>query len=258
MTLRISLAIALALAATGCDAKQANKASQQAPKPVVIRPVLLKASDGVVVHGTWYDEPDAKAVIVLFHQAESSKDEYATIAPRLAKAGYSALAIDQRSGGALFGKNETAAALGRNVDYLDGRPDMQAALDWARKLQLPIVLWGSSYSSSLIFPLAARDPDGIVGLLAFSPGEYFANKHMIRSAAAKVKVPAFVASTNAKDEVAEADSIMAAVPKGRGNIRFVPAHGVHGSSTLIPARNPEGAKENWKPVLDFLARVTRS
>jgi dienelactone hydrolase len=258
MRLRILLAIALTLAATGCEAKQGRKASQQPAKPVVTRPVLLKASDGVVVHGLWYDEPDAKAVILLFHQAESSKDEYATIGPRLAKAGYSALAIDQRSGGALFGKNETVAGLGRNADYLDARPDMQVALDWARKLQLPIVLWGSSYSSSLIFPLAARDPDGIVGLLAFSPGEYFADKNMIRTAAAKVKAPAFIASTNAKDEVAEADAIMAAVPKGRGNVRFIPAHGVHGSSTLIDARNPDGAEANWKPVLNFLARVTRS
>lgn len=50
-------------------------------------------------------------MILLFHQAGSSKAEYATISPRLVAAGYSALAIDQRSGGELFGSNETAAAL---------------------------------------------------------------------------------------------------------------------------------------------------
>ncbi len=71
--------------------------------------VQLKAADGVTVFGSYYRAERPKALILLFHQAGSSKDEYATIAPRLTAAGYSALAIDQRSGGSLFGRNETAA-----------------------------------------------------------------------------------------------------------------------------------------------------
>jgi hypothetical protein len=35
----------------------------------------------------------------------------------------------------------------------------------------------------------------------------------------------------------------------------VPAHGVHGSSMLIPSRNPAGAEENMRAVLSFLDRV---
>jgi dienelactone hydrolase len=247
--------IALLLAATACDAQPTQHATKAAQTQAAAEPVTLKASDGVTVHGLYYKAARPKALILLFHQAMSSKDEYATIAPRLVRAGYSALAIDQRSGDGMFGTNETAAALGRKADYLEARPDLQAALDWAQTQKLPIILWGSSYSSALIFPLAASDPDGIVALLAFSPGEYFADKNMIRRAAAKLKVPVFVASTNSKDETGEADPIMAALPKSPRNVRFIPAHGVHGSSMLIPKRNPEGAEANWREVMAFLGRV---
>jgi dienelactone hydrolase len=222
----------------------------------VAQPVTLTAADGVKIHGLFYQSSKPKALILLFHQAGSSKDEYATIAPRLQGLGYSALAIDQRAGDGLFGKNETAAGLGRKADYLDARPDLQAALDWAQRQNLPIIVWGSSYSSALVFPLAAGDPQGIVAVLSFSPGEYFDDRHMIRDAAAKLKVPVFIASTNAKDETSEADPIMAAVPKNPANVRFVPDHGVHGSSMLIAGRNPEGAEANMRAVLAFLDRVT--
>jgi dienelactone hydrolase len=259
MRLLLCLPLALSLSAVACNAKPVERATADgAPKPTVsaiaAEPLTLMASDGVTVHGLLYKAPKPRALILLFHQAESSKDEYATIAPRLVKAGYSALAIDQPAGDGMFGTNETAEALGRK-DYLEARPDLQAALDWAHAQNLPIILWGSSYSSALIYPLAASDPKGIVALLSFSPGEYFDDKHMIRMAAAQVKVPVFIASTNSKEEMGEADPIMAALPKSSGNVRYVPEHGVHGSSTLIVARNPDGAEANWHAVLDFLGRV---
>ena len=258
--MRWILALPLLLSAAACDARPAgNSATENATATAAAHPMTLKAADGVTIHGSFYKAANPKALILLFHQAGSSKDEYATIAPRLVEAGYSALAIDQRVGDGLFGKNETAAALGRDADYLEARPDLQAALDWAQTQKLPIILWGSSYSSSLIFPLAADHPNGIVALLSFSPGEYFdSDKQMIRRAAAKVNVPVFIASASSKEETDEADPVMAALPKSARNVRFVPEHGVHGSSTLIESRNPEGAEANWRAVLSFLDQVTKA
>ena len=250
-------AIPLLLAAASCDAQPSRNAVAQSPKSETASgPVTLKAEDGITVYGRLHKTEHPKALILLFHQAGSSKDEYATIAPRLAEAGYSSLAIDQRSGGGMYGTNETAKAFGRDVRYREARPDLQAALDWAQQQKLPIVLWGSSYSSALIFPLAADDPQGIVALLAFSPGDYFDGDPPVRDAAAKLTVPAFVASTNSKEETDYADPIMAALPKNPANVRFAPDHAVHGSSMLIAKRNPEGADEAWRPVLAFLHRVT--
>ena len=78
-------------------------------KALAAQPVTLKAADGVTVYGTYYPASEPKALILLFHQAGSSSGEYAAIAPRLARAGYSSLAIDQRVGGNLYGPNRTMA-----------------------------------------------------------------------------------------------------------------------------------------------------
>ena len=73
-------------------------------------PLVLQAHDGVSISALVYEATHPKGVILLFHQAGSSKAEYATIAPRLAAAGFTALAIDQRSGGSLYGPNETVVS----------------------------------------------------------------------------------------------------------------------------------------------------
>jgi alpha-beta hydrolase superfamily lysophospholipase len=252
--MRLLLAASLILAAGACNAKPApsNEAAAALPGSEA---VTRKAADGVTVYGRLYKAEKPKALILLFHQAGSSKDEYATIAPRLVTAGYSALAIDQRAGGGLYGTNETAKAFGREVRYREAMPDLQAALGWARTQKLPIILWGSSYSSSLIFPLTAKDPQGIIALLSFSPGEYFDGHPAVGAAAATLRVPVFVASGNSKDETGEADPIFAALPRNAANVRFVPDHGVHGSSTLVAAKNPAGARANWDAVMAFLSRV---
>lgn len=255
--MRTLLALLLTVAAAACNAKPAGDASGKKGDEWVVtvgQPVTLTAADGVKVFGAFEQADHPKALILLFHQAGSSKDEYATITPLLAQNGFSSLAIDQRSGGGLFGSNQTVRTLGKSADYLDAQKDLKAALDWGQEQKLPIILWGSSYSSSLIFRLAADHPQGIIALLSFSPGEYFdSDKHMISAAAAKIHVPVFIAST--KDEVGDADPIMAALPKNPADVRFVPDHGVHGSSTLIAKRNPEGTEANWSAVMAFLNRV---
>ncbi|MDB5703585.1 MAG: hypothetical protein JWN66_701 [Sphingomonas bacterium] len=258
----------LACAACHSTAPEAGNAANTAAAAVAAEPIppssfWLRANDGLTVRGTIYRADKPKAIILLFHQAGSSKDEYATIAPRLVKAGYSALAIDQRSGGALFGKNETAAvarqpasSVGRpeGLDYLDAKPDLQAAVDWARRENLPIILWGSSYSASLVFPVAAENVGPIKAVLAFSPGEYFADKHLVEDAAKKLTVPVFVTSAADPEEIAEAGKIAEAVPGGNATI-YKPLDGVHGSSTLIAAKEPKGAEANWQAVLAFLKKV---
>jgi dienelactone hydrolase len=216
--------------------------------------ISFKAKDGVVVHGSYYRATHPRALILLFHQAGSSKDEYATIAPRLVDAGYSALAIDQRSGGDLFGPNETAAGLGRKADYLEAKQDLEAALAWGQAQKLPVMLWGSSYSSSLIFLVAAAHPD-VKAVLAFSPGEYFDNKSMVRDAASHVTAAIYVTSASTDEEIESARGILAASPSSLKQQYIPRTGGVHGSSTLIEARNPKGAGDNWKAVLAFLGHV---
>lgn len=254
MHLSRALVLFIALAAvSGCD-RSAPTRDATAPFVAPSRALTLTAKDGVTVYARLYPAENPNAVILLFHQAGSSKDEYATIAPRLVAAGYTALAIDQRSGGALYGPNETAAHVTAKSDYLDAAQDLQAAVDWAQAQKLPVVVWGSSYSASLVFPLAVKNTGKIKGVLAFSPGEYFPDKHLVAAAAARLTVPVYVTSAPDAEEVAAAKAITDALPPGLVT-RYVPTEGVHGSSTLIAAKDPKGAETNWLPVLSFLKKV---
>jgi len=214
-------------------------------------PVMLKARDGVSISGLVYPATHPKAIILLFHQADSSKAEYATIAPRLAASGFTALAIDLRSGGSLYGPNETAARLSKPATYEQAKFDLVAALDWALPQHLPVVLWGSSYSAALVFEVAAEHADEVSAVVAFSPGEYLEDRGSVTRAAARVRAPIYVTSSPDAEEVRSARAILAASP-ARVKTQYLPRFGVHGASTLIEARDPKGAADNWMHVLTFL------
>jgi dienelactone hydrolase len=222
--------------------------------------VLLGAADGVKVHGEVWRGAGAKPpIVVCFHQAGSSAAEYTPIAPRLVAAGFTVLAIDQRSGdGAFGGTNRTAAALGREASYDEALPDLEAALAWAKAEArgAPVVVWGSSYSAALVFLLAAAHPGDVAGVVAFSPGEYLARDDAVRAAAAKVDVPVYIDQSSSREEIARSAAILKAV-KSRAKQQLVAsAPSTHGSSTLREDKNAAGAEAHWQGVLAFLARFT--
>jgi pimeloyl-ACP methyl ester carboxylesterase len=181
---------------------------------------------------------ESATLVLLFHQAGWSRGEYREIAPKLVKAGYRVMAVDQRSGGAVNGvQNEThrrATQMGLPRNYLDAYVDMEAALAYARKeLEAKrIIVWGSSYSASLVFRLAAEHADLVIAVMAFSPGEYFkkSGSDYIQSFARRTKQPVLVASAKKERELVL--PIFKASPAKR-KILFTPASkGQHGSRAL--------------------------
>jgi len=227
-----------------------------APALAAPQQITLTAADHVKVFAAYYGTGDkAKPIVLLFHQAGGSGAEYASIAPKLNALGFNALAVDQRSGGNLFGRaNRTVKALGRSTGYRAALPDLQAALGWARANDTgKIVVCGSSYSASLVFLLAAANPGKVAAVMAFSPGEYLGNAHAVRDAAAKLtNVAVFVSSASSRGEIADARAIVDAVPSAT-KTQFVPKHAPHGASALRADANPAGSKEVWAAVERFLA-----
>ena len=220
-------------------------------------PITLTASDGVRVYAWRYEQATTKPTILLFHQAGSNHAEYSTIAPRLVAMGYNCLALDQRSGGRMWGvNNRTAETLGREADYLSALGDLEAALAWAKSKGLPRpIVWGSSYSASLVFVLAAKHQADIAGVLAFSPGEYLGEPHTVESAARQLNLPVFIDCAKDNDEIAIAHTLAQACH----GTQFVPKiAGIHGSSTLRQDRNPKGAPENWAAVEKFLSELPKA
>jgi dienelactone hydrolase len=218
-----------------------------------VETLTFPSLDGLEVTADLYLAHPAEApLILLFHMAGSSRAEYASIAPRLNRLGFNAMAVDQRSGG---GRNETAKRAReakKGTTYIHALPDMKAALAFARAKYArgKVILWGSSYSASLVLKMAGDDPASCDGVLAFSPGEYFVPPVSIEESAKGIKVPVFVSS--AKFEGEDWKAIFAAIG-APGKESFLPeGGGAHGSEAL--AEETPGNAEYWKAVEPFLKR----
>ncbi|NOR40850.1 MAG: alpha/beta hydrolase [Gammaproteobacteria bacterium] len=179
-------------------------------------------------------------VIVLFHQAGSSRGEYTDIAPWLNTLGYNCMAVDQRSGETIRGiENEAAARAvkeNRPTGYIDALPDINAALDYARRNygKKGVIAWGSSYSAALVLKVAGDSPGQVDGVLAFSPGEYFKragkSDSWIQTSVRHIKVPVFI--TSSRNEADAWAAIFEAI-ESDNKVAFIPVtEGRHGSRAL--------------------------
>ena len=211
--------------------------------------VTYKAADGLTVNADSQPaQGKSRGLIALFHQADANRFEYEKIAPKLNAMGFATLAVDQRSGGNMFGGTNKTAAQVKGASYLDTLPDLQASVRYAKDTLKAkrILIWGSSYSSALVFLVAANDKD-VAGVLAFSPDEYLAKPTMVRDAAKNVRVPVFITSTGSEADAAK--QILMAIAS-TDKTQFIPKGiGAHGSSILS---NSLSQKEFWGAVEQFL------
>ena len=217
----------------------------------VTETVTFYAEDGLEITADLYKTENVDApYIILFHRAMFSRGEYRVIAPRLIENGFNCLAIDQRSGNKARGViNQTAAEAkthGFSRKYTDALPDLRAAFLYVKgKLGArKIIIWGSSYSSSLVFILGNEFPADISGILAFSPGEYFkVSDRNINDYAKNIKCPVFItAERRIKDK---AKIIYDSVPFSNNTI-FLDVD-KHGSELLWPQ-----TESSWGYVINFL------
>jgi alpha-beta hydrolase superfamily lysophospholipase len=150
--------------------------------------------------------------------------------------------------------NETSALAkkkGLPTGYLEARPDIEAAVDYAHKMngKKPIVILGSSYSASLALLISAQS-DRIKAVVAFSPGEFLKGTNVAQEIASLNK-PIFV--TSAKSEI-EATTDIVRFVKGRYVTQFKPdVDGFHGSKTLW--ESVRGFETYWSALLKFLAKL---
>ena len=224
--------------------------------------LVLRASDGVSVHGAWIRAESAgvRPVLLLFHQGGASgMAEYGPLIPRLTGAGYDLLVVDQRRGGDRFGgQNRTAAGLeGEEPPYCAVYPDLVAALDHARVRSpgAPVVAWGSSYSAALVLKLAADRARDLAGVLAFSPasGDPMAGcDPMI--AAANLELPVLVLRPVGEMEIPRVAGQLTWFQE-RGYQTWVADPGTHGSSMLVAERAEGDVEATWQTVLAFLERA---
>ncbi len=86
------------------------------------------------------------------------------MAPALNKIGLDTLAVDQRSGGTMWGhRNRTVVKLGKSTGYLEVLVDLQAAVNWAATNKYKtIIAVGSCAEIATLFETMAKANERIV------------------------------------------------------------------------------------------------
>jgi len=235
-----------------------GKFSKQADTNYVVpEKITFPSIDSLPVVANLYHKNELAPVIVLCHQAGFNKFEYTGIARTLWEKGFNCLAIDQRSGGGLIEEfNETQQeALKRKLatDFLDAEQDLIAAVKFAsEKYKKPVILWGSSYSSTLALHVAIAREE-VRAVIAFSPGDYFEKeKGLLRTKLQTFSKPMFV--TSSREEAKELTEMLSKMKMTAHQVQFIPdSAGHHGSRALW--RTSGNNEEYWKAIDVFLGKV---
>lgn len=220
----------------------------------------FKSLDGVDVHADLYmPYVDSATMIILLHQAGWSRGEYGEIAMKLNEMGFNCLAVDLRSGNQVNGvvnlTNQSARQQMKETLYIHSLPDIVAAVNHAREFLASdkLILWGSSYSSSLALVVAAEMPDKVDAVMSFSPGEYFKSMgkpdDYISSHAAQINIPVFL--TGSSSEIEGIQPMFDLIPSVNKTL-FDPDNtsGNHGSKALWSTFSDSRAY--WRAVKKFL------
>jgi hypothetical protein len=168
------------------------------------------------------------------------------------------LAVDLRSGKEInYIQNETAIRAAEQklpTSYLDAEKDIFASIEYVKGISSrKIILLGSSYSASLVMKVANHNHD-IEAVVAFSPGEYFQPKMVLRSFLTDYDKPIFIASTvNEKTFVNE---LISEIPDEMVHF-FVPENGdgTHGAKALWE-KQPQN-EEIWLSLLLFFKKIAQ-
>ncbi len=228
-------------------------ASAQAPQDVT-----WETSDERTVHATWYGAVGggARGVIMALHQAGADgRGEYAPMIERLTYLGWDVVAVDLREGGDRFGtENRTDPGTG---DYCAAEPDILGGISYvrARRADIPLVLFGSSYSGALALQAADFHDHDVSAVVAFSPASGEAVAGCLGEEATEgLLAPVLVLRPASEMERASVREQMETF-EAQGHRTYVADPGVHGASMLVEERVGGDVEDTWIVVEDFLMEV---
>ncbi len=219
--------------------------------------ISFKTPDGITLFGDLAVSEPGHQTILLFHQGRSNvRGEYGYTLPRLHNMGYNVMAVDLRTGGNLYGsENRSAISTSGQVGttYCDAEKDIRAAIDFARSRDLSqLILLGSSFSGSLVIRAAAKNPQDLVGIIAFSPSSGGPMASCKPDDAIRVlNIPLLVFRPKKEMEIESVANQSQLIQTSGYEVCMV-ENGVHGSSLLVPDRVKGDVQESWDRLKRFL------
>jgi hypothetical protein len=221
-----------------------------------VEKVTYYSSDSLKITADLYLNSYELPFIILFHNSESSRGEYTTIAPRLLKLGYNCLAVDLRVGNTCnYIQNETAErARLDNISrsFIDCKKDILASVKYVEKFNdKNIVLFGSSFSASLCL-LVSKDQNRVNSVIAFSPGEFFRPEVAIKDQIKGLAKPIFVSATQLESEYVT--DLLSGV-SSEFKTMYVPIKGKGLNATKMLDESCESANDCWLDLLLFFKKI---
>lgn len=218
--------------------------------------VTFTSSDLLLITADEYISEEENPYILLFHQQQSSRGEYTTIARKLCNMDYNCLAVDIRNGGSDNSvSNETFKRCKESrcpISVSDIEKDILASIDYAfAKSNKPVVLFGSGANASLCLKIA-KENDNVRAVVALSPGEYFLPNISIRDTITDLRKPVFVSSSLADTPYVE--EIVSGVSEEYLQV-FEPEMGEGARGTLSLSEENENASEYWLALLLFFKEL---
>lgn len=214
--------------------------------------ITFTSADGLVITADEYVINRDHPYILLFHEQQSSRGEFHTIARRLNKMDYNCLAVDLRNGGnSSFVSNETAkrcreSKCARGVE--DISLDIEAAINYAfDQSGKPVILFGSGANGSLSLKTAVEN-EHVRAVVALSPGEYFAPMISIQDTISNLRKPLFITSSRA--EFPYVSQLASGIDKEYVTL-FEPQLGEGGRGSASLTTENEYNSEYWLALLIF-------
>ena len=223
---------------------------------IKVETVKLSSEDGLQLTAEEYLTEKENPYILLFHEQESSRGEFNTIAKKLCKMDYNCLAVDLRNGGnGNAVSNESYKRCrdgGFSMETGDVEKDILAAIKYAKnKSDQPVILFGSGVNASLSLKLA-KENEHVRAVIALSPGEYFQPQISIQDTITGIRKPVFVSSS--LNELPYVQTLVSGINEDYLTL-FEPklGEGARGSASLT--NKTENHSEYWLALLLFFKEL---
>jgi pimeloyl-ACP methyl ester carboxylesterase len=211
------------------------------------QPVRFESSGNVRLAGRLFG--DGPVGVVLAHQVDDDQRDWYPYAQRLAARGYRVLTFDLRG----YCPGGDAGCSSGSPDVASSADDVAAAARFlSERGTKATVLIGASVGGQAVLVLAARDPDGVAGVISLSAPLYFAYDITAKMLAGLDVPTLFIAGRGDGDAASSARSFARWV--GGSTDLMVLDTGEHGVD-LLSDDEPSVARVVDRRILAFLRQV---
>lgn len=216
---------------------------------VVGKDVVLTASDGVLIHGTYYGAGRKAPAVILLHMMRRNRTDWEDFTLDLKEKGFASLSIDLRGHGQSTSTKDGKALNLKDFSNNDFRAitrDVEAAMRYLRKQSVDknrIGIVGASIGANVGLTYAADHPDEVKAVALLSPGLNYRNVGT-EAPMTKFAGPVFLTAGKGDDYSAQSVLQLARIKPQRCATHIFPG-GKHGTNLFLSRKDLSLTLVDW-------------